>query len=47
VQKKASSSDDIDAFVVRIFALRPDSKARVTAALAKMVAKGPTRAKKK
>ena len=31
----------------RILALRPDSKARVTAELARMVAKGPKPAKRK
>ena len=39
--------NDIDVLVKRIFALKPDSKARVTAELATMVAKGPKRAKKK
>jgi len=47
VSKKPSGSDDIDALVALMFAPRPDSKARVTAELAKVVAKGPKRAKKK
>ena len=38
---------DIDALVKRIFALKPESKARATAELEGMVAKGPKRAKKK
>ena len=37
---------DVDALVKRIFALKPESKARVLPEL-KMVAKGPKRAKKK
>jgi len=44
-QKK--NDPDIDALVKRIFALKPDSKARVTAELARMVRKGPRPAKKK
>jgi hypothetical protein len=40
-QKKSTNDPEIDALVKRIFALRPDSRPRVTAELAKIVAKGP------
>jgi hypothetical protein len=46
-KKTPIDPNDIDGLVKRIFALRPDSKARVTAELDKMVAKGSKRAKKK
>jgi hypothetical protein len=46
-KKPQVDPNDIDGLVKRIFALNPDSRARVTAELARMVAKGPKRAKKK
>ena len=45
-QKNTPVDPDIDALVKRIFALKPNSKAGVTA-LTRMVAKGPKSAKKK
>jgi hypothetical protein len=46
-KQKSTGSDDIDALVARIFALRGDAKARATTDLTKSVAKGPKRARKK
>jgi hypothetical protein len=46
-KKPQIDPDDIDALVKRIFALRPDSRERVSAELGRLVAKGPKRAKKK
>jgi hypothetical protein len=43
-EKSPFDSEDIDAFVKRILVL---PKARITAELAKMIAAGPKRAKKK